>query len=169
MEKPVRALPMLITLFLLVPLVEIYLLIEVGQVIGALTTVGLCVLTAVLGGILLRFQGISTMRRAQLSIARGEPPALEMLEGMALAIGGAMLLTPGFATDAVGFLCLIPWTRRALLRALLRRAQVAPPGGPGGGGPGGVHEHSYTIEGEFRRTDASGGDTTRRAEGDDRR
>ncbi len=146
------ALPLLIILFLLVPLVEIYLLIEIGRVIGALTTVALCVLTAIAGGILLRFQGLSTMQRAQLSMARGEPPALEMLEGVALLIGGGLLLTPGFATDAIGFLCLLPWTRRALVRLLIARAHVV--GHParredGGTGPGG----GRTIEGEFRRAD----------------
>lgn len=147
------AFPVMIILFLGVPLVEIYLLIEVGQVIGALSTVALCVLTAVIGGILLRFQGLSTLRRAQESVARGEPPALELLEGVALGIGGALLLTPGFATDAVGFLCLIPWTRRGLLRLVLRRYLIVPP--PGGEyhrGDGEAFDHRiHTIEGEFRR------------------
>ena len=147
------ALPLLIIFLLLVPLVEIYLLIEIGRVIGALTTVGLCVLTAIAGGILLRFQGLSTMQRAQLSMARGEPPAIELIEGVALLIGGALLLTPGFATDAIGFLCLLPWSRRAVVRLLLARAQVVgqprrPPGGPGTPDRGG-----RTIEGEFRRDD----------------
>lgn len=145
------ALPLFFILFLVVPLVEIYLLIEVGRAIGALTTVGLCVLTAIAGALLLRFQGFSTMQRAQLSMARGEPPALELLEGVALAIGGALLLTPGFATDAIGFFCLIPWTRRPLARFILSRARVIPhprrPGGPGQSGPG------HTLEGEFRRDD----------------
>lgn len=138
-------------LFLLVPLVEIYVLIEVGGIIGALPTIGLCVLTAVIGAALLRVQGFHTLRRAQDNLARGEIPAIEMFEGVALGFGGALLLTPGFVTDAVGFLCLIPWSRRALIRAALRRMDVyyGPPGGPGGPG-GGRH---YTIEGDFRRRD----------------
>lgn len=141
--------PAFIVLFLVVPLVEIYLLIEIGQVIGALSTVALCVLTAVIGGGLLRLQGFQTMRRAQDNLQRGQLPAIELFEGVALAIGGALLLTPGFATDVFGFLCLIPWTRRMLIRAAMRRMEVAY--GPPGGGPGpGGH---YTIEGEFRERD----------------
>ncbi|MDZ7747964.1 MAG: FxsA family protein [Halofilum sp. (in: g-proteobacteria)] len=117
--------PAFILLFLVVPLVEIYLLIEVGQVIGALPTVGLCVLTAVVGGALLRYQGFQTMVRAQQNLQRGRIPAIEMFEGVALAIGGALLLTPGFATDVIGFLCLVPWSRRAMIRAAMRRMQVS--------------------------------------------
>lgn len=138
-------------LFLLVPLVEIYVLIEVGTVIGALPTIALCVLTAVVGAGLLRVQGFQTMRRAQENLNRGEIPAIEMFEGVALAFGGALLLTPGFLTDAVGFLCLVPWTRRWLIRAALARMQVHY--GPAGGsrGPGGPGRR--TIEGEFQRRD----------------
>lgn len=148
------ALPILIALFLVIPLVEIYLLIEIGRVIGALTTIALCVLTAIGGGILLRFQGLSTMFRAQQSMARGEPPAIEMLEGVVLLIGGGLLLTPGFATDFVGFMCLLPWTRRAAVRAFIARAQVnaGPPGRRAGTG-----HQGHTLEGEFRRDDDDAG------------
>ncbi len=144
------ALPLLFILFLVVPLVEIYLLIEIGRVIGALPTVALCVLTAIGGGLLLRFQGLSTMMRAQQSMARGEPPAVEMLEGVALLIGGGLLLTPGFATDFVGLLCLLPWTRQAAVRAFIARAQVH--ARPPGRRPGTEFE-GRTLEGEFRRDD----------------
>ncbi|MDX1609830.1 MAG: FxsA family protein, partial [Halofilum sp. (in: g-proteobacteria)] len=134
-----------------VPLVEIYVLIEVGTVIGALPTIALCVLTAVVGAGLLRVQGFQTMRRAQENLNRGEIPAIEMFEGVALAFGGALLLTPGFLTDAVGFLCLVPWTRRWLIRMALARMQVqyGPAGGPRG--PGGPDRR--TIEGRFQRRD----------------
>lgn len=148
--------PAFVLLFLVVPLVEIYLLIEVGQVIGALPTVGLCVLTAVVGGALLRYQGFQTMMRAQQNLQRGQLPAIEMFEGVALAIGGALLLTPGFATDVIGFLCLIPWSRRAMIRAAMRRMQVTygpPPGGPPGAGPTAGPRGRSTIEGEFERRD----------------
>ncbi len=103
-------------------------------------------LTAVLGGVLLRYQGLQVMFRAQRSMAHGEVPAIEMFEGVALAAGGVFLLTPGFATDVLGFICLVPWTRRAMVRAVLRRMR-------GGGGPptqGGRHT---TIEGDYRRRD----------------
>lgn len=141
-------LPYFIFLFLVVPLIELYLLIEIGQVIGALPTIGLCVLTALVGGVLLRYQGLQVMFRAQGSIARGEVPAIEMFEGVALAAGGVLLMTPGFATDVIGFLCLIPWSRRALVRVLLRRLGVR--GGPPRGGGDDPHR---TIEGDYRRRD----------------
>ena len=144
--------PALFLLFLIVPLVEIYILIEVGQVIGALPTILACVGTALLGGGLLRHQGLQTMNRARGNLDRGQLPAMEMLEGVALVIGGALLLTPGFATDLVGFLCLLPWTRRGLIRLALRRMQVYYTSGPGPRGPGGVRGR-HTLEGEYRRDD----------------
>ena len=150
------AVPALLLIFLVVPLVEIYVLIEVGGIIGALPTVLACVGTAVLGGGLLRYQGFQTLRRAQRNMDRGQIPAMEMFEGVALAMGGALLLTPGFVTDVAGFLYLIPWTRRALIAAALRRMQVrytssGPAGGPGGPGASGGARDS--IEGEFHRRD----------------
>lgn len=143
--------PFFLIAFIGVPLAEIYLLIEVGQVIGALPTIALCVLTAIIGGGLLRHQGMSTVQRARHNLDQGKVPALEMLEGVALVVGGALLMTPGFATDALGFACLLPPTRRALVRAVLARAHVTygPVGGaPGDSRGGGGHD---TIEGEYRR------------------
>ena len=150
--------PALLLIFIVVPLVEIYVLIEIGAIIGALPTVLACVGTAILGGGLLRYQGFQTLRRAQRNMDRGQIPAMEMFEGVALAMGGALLLTPGFVTDVAGFLCLIPWTRRALIAAALRRMQVrytsSGPGGPGGpDDPGGTGGTRGTIEGEFHRRD----------------
>ena len=111
-------------LFLAVPLFEIYLLIEVGSVIGAIPTVFMVVFTAVLGTMLLQAQGISTLRRVQEATARGEVPAVEMLEGFFLIIGGILLLIPGFFTDIIGFLCLIPSSRQAIIRYILARSSV---------------------------------------------
>ncbi len=104
--------------FLVVPVLEMWLLITIGQMIGALPTIGLVLLTAVIGVQLLRFQGISTLLRAQERLSTGNVPALEMVEGLALAVGGALLLTPGFATDAFGFACLIPASRRWMAKKL---------------------------------------------------
>ena len=143
--------PVFLLLFLLVPLAEIYFLIVVGGVIGAFPTVALVVLTAVLGAALARHQGLATLQRLQAAMARGEPPAIEMLEGALLLVGALLLLTPGFFTDALGFACLIPPTRRALAFWVLKRFMVVTPGGPSGGQPGG--QHTRTIEGEFRRED----------------
>lgn len=129
---------LLFLLFLLVPVVEMYVLIRVGGWIGAWPTIGLVVLTAAIGVSLLRQQGLSTLSRGLRRMDAGELPAQEMLEGLFLAVGGALLLTPGFVTDAGGFACLLPPTRRALVRLLLARGMVSvrgPGGDPFGRGP----------------------------------
>jgi UPF0716 protein FxsA len=113
----------LFILFLLVPLIEIYFLIQVGGLIGAAWTVFLVVATAVMGAGLLRWQGFNTLQRAQTSLAQGQLPAIAMLEGVALLFSGAMLLTPGFFTDAIGFLLLVPGIRQALIKRLLLNGQ----------------------------------------------
>ena len=119
--KGMRVSQILLLLFLAIPLIEIYFLIQVGEVIGALPTVFMVVFTAVIGAMLLRVQGLSTLRRVQAAQARGELPALEMLEGLMLLIGGALLLTPGFFTDIIGFIFLISPLRRALIRYWITR------------------------------------------------
>lgn len=105
-------LPLLGLIFILVPLFEIYLFIVVGGEIGVFATLVLIVVTAMIGVAMLRAQGFSVMRSFQHSVSRGELPAMELAEGALLLFGGALLLTPGFFTDAVGFLCLLPITRR---------------------------------------------------------
>jgi UPF0716 protein FxsA len=145
----------LFVLFLLIPMLEIYLLIKVGAIIGALPTVFMVVFTAVLGVWLLRIQGFATLARVRQTMAQGGIPAVEMLEGAVLLVAGALLLTPGFFTDTVGFLCLIPSLRRAIVRWALARFFI-PPGGFGGPGqgPAGSQQHRVnTIEGEYRRED----------------
>ncbi|MDH5361069.1 MAG: FxsA family protein [Gammaproteobacteria bacterium] len=119
-----RILPSLFLLIILVPLVEIYLLIQVGGLIGALPTVIAVVLTAVIGSVLIRQQGLSTLQRARQGMSAGQLPAMEMLEGIALLVSGAFLLTPGFFTDAVGFLLLVPLIRRGLIAYIMRNAVV---------------------------------------------
>lgn len=113
--------PILFLFFLTMPILEMYLLIQVGGWIGALPTIGLVALTAVVGMTLLRQQGFATLLRGQQRLAEGQLPAQELMEGFALAVGGALLLTPGFVTDAVGFCLLLPPTRRLLVGALVRR------------------------------------------------
>ena len=108
-------------IFLIVPIIEIYLLIQVGGIIGVLPTIGLVILTAVLGAALLRAQGLQTYMRFNQALSEGRMPAAEILEGVALLIGGALLLTPGFFTDAIGFICLLPFTRKALVAWLIAR------------------------------------------------
>ena len=91
-------------LFLVIPIIEVYLLIEVGGIIGAGWTILLIVLTAIIGVNLLRQQGVSTLMRANQAMSQGQIPAMEMMEGIFLAVGGALLITPGFFTDAIGFI-----------------------------------------------------------------
>jgi len=114
----------LLLLFIVVPIVELYFLIKVGSIIGVIPTILIVIATAVIGTALLRQQGLATLHRYQQSLSSGRLPAQEMIEGLALVFGGALLLTPGFVTDAVGFLCLIPITRQAVIRWLLKRVRI---------------------------------------------
>ena len=114
---------LLFILFLLVPLVEIFFLIQVGQVIGAGWTIFLVVATAVIGAFLLRLQGFQTLHRAQRTMQQGQLPATEMLEGLCLLVSGALLLTPGFVTDTMGFLLLMPPVRQLMIAQMLKNSQ----------------------------------------------
>jgi len=116
--------PLVATIFLVVPIIEIYLLIQVGQVIGAGWTIFLVIFTAVIGVGLLRIQGLSTLNRAQQKLQRNELPARELLEGMGLVLAGALLLTPGFFTDTIGFLLLFPPMRLWLVSSIASRMVV---------------------------------------------
>jgi UPF0716 protein FxsA len=105
--------------FLIVPFIEIYLLLQVGSIIGAFPTIALVVFTAVLGAWLLRRQGFATWQRFQNNLENGQIPAYEMIEGPILLVGGALLLTPGFFTDVMGFACLIPSLRRKIAQYVI--------------------------------------------------
>ena len=135
---------LLLLVFLIVPLVEIYILVKIGALVGAMPTVGLVVLTAVIGAMLIRAQGLTTLRKAQSQFQTGQPPALTLLEGAVIVLSGALLLTPGFVTDTVGFLCLIPKLRRWFITrtALFKISAVVKNPRPG---------QTRTIEGEFER------------------
>jgi len=131
-------------LFAGIPLVELYLLIQIGSEIGAIPTIGLTILTAVIGAFLVRTQGFGVLRRVQEAADRGEVPALEMLDGALILAAGLMLLLPGFFTDAVGFLLLIPPLRRLLVGRFVRIVPYHKPTGREKDGP-------RVIEGHFRR------------------
>ena len=122
--------------FMLVPIVEMWILIEVGGWIGALPTIALVVVTATLGLSLLKKQGLSTLLSARQKMNEGSIPATELVSGVMLAVGGALLLTPGFVTDMVGLVLLIPQTRQWLLFKMIDRFR-----------------DKITIEGEYRRLD----------------
>jgi len=163
-------------LFILMPILEIAVLLKVGGLIGVLPTLAIVVLTAVIGTRMLRQQGTATLERARARFGSGEMPATEMLEGVLLLVGGVMLLTPGFVTDACGFACLIPASRRWLAERLSARAVGVVVGGtrtdglggmggqgvPGGtsGGAGSTSSGASrtgagedVIEGDYRRID----------------
>ena len=112
---------MLFPIFVVVTLAEIYVLVSVGQAIGGLSTVLLVVITAFIGTSLLRQQGWSTMAKAQQSMAEGRTPAMEMLEGVVILISGILLLTPGFLTDGLGLLGLMPWSRHYFINHFLEK------------------------------------------------
>lgn len=107
-------------IFVLIPFVEILVFMAVGKEIGIGTTLLLAFLTAVTGGGIVRYQGIQTLFSAQKIMAAGALPSKALFDGLCLVAAGAMLITPGFVTDALGFLLLIPALRDALRRKLLR-------------------------------------------------
>jgi UPF0716 protein FxsA len=123
----------LLLLFIVMPVVEMWLLITVGGQIGAMATIGLVLLTAVVGAKLLREQGFETLWRGQSKLAEGQLPAQEIVEGIILAVSGALLLTPGFLTDAIGFTGLIPPIRAVFVGRLLSKMVVAPADAQAGG------------------------------------
>ena len=118
---------MLLKLFLaftIIPIIEIYLLIEIGSMFGALTAVTLVILTGFLGAFLARMQGLQTLYRIQESLREGRMPSGELLDALLIVIAGLVLLTPGFLTDSVGFLLLIPATRNFIKYWLRRQIEL---------------------------------------------
>lgn len=157
-------------IFITVPLVEMIILIQVGGIIGAIPTVGLVVLTATLGIWLLKLEGLATLARVQEKLDKGQIPETELLEGIMLLVGGALLLTPGFITDAMGFICLLPGLRRPLARWIIRQGMLRAMNISGGAftrgtfmsgsfttGPPGPDQNQALddkiIEGEFQEED----------------
>ena len=112
---------MLFPIFVVVTLAEIYVLVSEGQAIGGLSTVLLVVITAFIGSSLLRQQGWSTMAKAQQSMSEGRTPAMEMMEGVVILVSGILLLTPGFLTDVLGLLGLMPWSRSYFINHFLEK------------------------------------------------
>jgi UPF0716 protein FxsA len=104
-------------LFLVVPFVELFVLIQVGQAIGALPTIGLLVVVSIAGAWLVKREGLGVVRRAQEQVNRGHVPAKELVDGVLILFAGALLLTPGFFTDVFGIALLIPPVRAALRTA----------------------------------------------------
>ena len=111
----------LLALFVVVPILEIYVIIQVGQAIGALWTIALLIADSIAGSLLMKSQGRAAWRRFQAALAEGRMPAREVLDGVLVIFGGAFLLTPGFCSDIVGALFLLPPSRVFIRRMLMRR------------------------------------------------
>lgn len=145
-------------LFLFViPLIELYVLIQVGEEIGALPTVLLTIATAFFGVVLMRAQGLAVMQKAQLAMASGQPPQMEVMEGVFIFLGGILLFVPGLMTDAIGFLFLMPMVRQFFIKQSLKGMQTR-------GRYRYQHKQGEYYEGEW--TEQSSHRATRRIETD---
>ena len=133
---------MLLLIFIAIPLIEIALFIGIGGEIGIGWTLMLVILTAMMGVALLKRQGFTTWQRARWRINQGQMPAAELLEGVCLVFAGALLLTPGFATDGCGFALLIPFIRQRIVHYALGRLVVRH-----------MRQRGFEIAGEYRRDD----------------
>jgi len=141
---------LIVLLFIVIPLAELYVILQVGDAIGVVPTILLLALDSLVGSLLLRSQGRAVWRQFNAALAEGRVPHREVLDGVAVIFGGAFLITPGFITDVVGMLLLLPPTRSALrglvVRRIGKRLSVGGrrPGGPVAGSP---------VEGTARERD----------------
>jgi UPF0716 protein FxsA len=126
-------------LIIVVSFVELYVLLAVGSVIGAIPTLFLIIASAGLGSYLLKQQGIATYQRFQNAVQKNETPAVEIMEGFVILLGGALLLTPGFITDIIGLCCLLPSLRGHIIGFILQRFAIPNP------------NNSNVLEGEFHK------------------
>ena len=161
--------PIILLLFIFVPIIEIALFIQVGDAVGLWPTISLVLITAFVGASLVRSQGLQTLKSVQERLSQGEMPAQQIFEGVMLAVSGILLLTPGFMTDAMGMLVLLPVPRAIIAKYLMSKMVVKSVGG------GGFGAHSFgqnpfeqspfdrdsghsdsdgnTFEGEFEKKD----------------
>lgn len=152
-------LPLLILLFVVVPIAELYVILQVGEAIGALPTIGLLVVDSILGSWLLRAQGRAVWRRFRATLAAGSPPARETIDGALVILGGALMLAPGFITDAFGVLLLLPPTRAVVRGAIARHARsrllvgLAGAGSGAGAPPRPRTRQDYDVDATAREID----------------
>jgi UPF0716 protein FxsA len=146
-----------VILFILLPIAEIYVIVKVGEAIGILPTLALLIVDGFLGAALARSQGRGAWIRFNRALAEGRVPAREVFDGAMIIVGGAFLLAPGFITDAIGLLLLLPPTRAAfrglVARMARRRLTVAPRIIFFGGSARGPAPPSYDVEGSAREVD----------------
>jgi len=110
----------LLILFIIVPVAELYILIEVGKKIGSLSVIGVIILTGILGAYLVKSQGFMILKKIQNDIDEGILPGNSLIQGAIILVGGILLFTPGFITDIVGFIFLMPFTRKVVKNYLLK-------------------------------------------------
>ena len=115
--------PVLIAI-ILIPVIEIYLFIKIGSQIGALTTITLIFVTAILGIIYARYEGLNTLRSAFVQLIKNEIPVYEIISGAAITFAALLLIIPGFATDIIGFLLIFPLSRKFVLKILSSKFQM---------------------------------------------
>jgi UPF0716 protein FxsA len=144
----------LIALFIVLPLAELYVILKVGDAIGAVWTILLLAADSLLGALLLRSQGRSVWRRFNTALAEGKMPHREVMDGVLVIFGAAFLITPGFITDVIGLLLLVPPTRALIrsrvVRRLGRRVTVEVGGRPGRSRPSRSRPRDYDVEGTAR-------------------
>jgi UPF0716 protein FxsA len=148
----------LVVLFIVVPILELYVIIQIGGLIGLWPTLALLLADALLGSLLLRHQGRGAWRRFNQAIAERRFPGREVADGLLIAIGGTLLLTPGFITDIVGLIFLIPPTRaivRRLLKGVVVRRLIVV-GGPAGTAYGAAGTARRTYDSSRREYDVDG-------------
>ena len=112
-------------LFIGVPALEVFLMIKIGSKIGALNTVSLILLTAIIGIYFAKLEGIKTMRSGVMNLYQNKIPIYEMISGASIAIAALLLIIPGFFTDSIGFLLLIPFTRKILISFLVKKQNIS--------------------------------------------
>jgi len=159
--------PILLLLFICIPIIEIALFIQVGGFLGLWPTIALVLVTAFFGASLVRSQGLATLLSVQHRLQQGEMPAQQIIEGVMLAVAGVLLLTPGFMTDACGMLVLLPAPRARIARELMKRVKINTMNSGGGfHARGGFNQSPFgenpfqssqddgnTFEGEYEKKD----------------
>ena len=124
-------------LFICLPALEVYLLIKIGGQVGALNTLGLIFLTAIIGLYFAKHQGLQTLRTGMINLYQNKIPVYEMMSGASIAIAALLLIIPGFFTDTIGFLLLIPFTRKIFFKIAFKNKPVT-----------NIKKESDTIDGE---------------------
>ena len=114
----------ILLLIILIPVMEIYLLIKIGSVIGAISTISLIFTTAIMGIYYAKYEGLNTLKSGFNQLRKNEPPTFEMLSGAAIAFGALLLIIPGFVTDILGFLLIFPPSRRLIFNSLSKKTFI---------------------------------------------